>query len=197
MVVSASGYLIEVTQSWVIVFSLIVLINVTGLGVFLIFGDARRVDLDGYRKTDVSWPRVSNTSPYLIARLDITIRSVSTVSRININLDSFFAETGCQQSKKNYKHIKVTERNNAVLNGCYYKCLDEGKSVMVILRGGNTAHLLSWKWRKLNVVHKFLLCLMWVTLENSLLNVTTWCKCLWVFDLFYGESLTCSQKCLH
>ncbi|XP_030278380.1 solute carrier family 17 member 9-like [Sparus aurata] len=54
MVVSASGYLIEVTQSWVSVFSLIVLINVTGLGVFLIFGDARRVDLDGYRKMDVS-----------------------------------------------------------------------------------------------------------------------------------------------
>lgn len=52
--VSASGYLIEVTQSWVSVFSLIVLINVTGLGVFLIFGDARRVDLDGYRKMDVS-----------------------------------------------------------------------------------------------------------------------------------------------
>ncbi|KAK5864194.1 hypothetical protein PBY51_001154 [Eleginops maclovinus] len=43
--VSVSGYLIEVTLSWAKVFSLITMVNVTGLGVFLVFGDARRVDL--------------------------------------------------------------------------------------------------------------------------------------------------------
>lgn len=48
VLVSVSGYLIEVTLSWTIVFSLITLVNATGLGVFLIFGDARRVDLDDY-----------------------------------------------------------------------------------------------------------------------------------------------------
>lgn len=50
VMVSLSGYLIEVTQSWTIVFSLITLVNATGLGVFLIFGDARRVDLEDYKQ---------------------------------------------------------------------------------------------------------------------------------------------------
>ncbi|KAF7210210.1 voltage-gated purine nucleotide uniporter SLC17A9 [Nothobranchius furzeri] len=45
VLVSFSGYLIEVTLSWAKVFSLITLVNTTGLGIFLFFGDARRVDL--------------------------------------------------------------------------------------------------------------------------------------------------------
>ncbi|MEQ2308050.1 hypothetical protein AMECASPLE_024271 [Ameca splendens] len=50
VLVSFSGYLIEVTMSWATVFSLITLVNVTGLGIFLIFGDAQRVDLlDDYQ----------------------------------------------------------------------------------------------------------------------------------------------------
>lgn len=43
---SLSGYLIEVTQTWSNVFAVITLINTTGLGVFLILGDAQRVDLE-------------------------------------------------------------------------------------------------------------------------------------------------------
>ncbi|XP_074499563.1 voltage-gated purine nucleotide uniporter SLC17A9-like [Sebastes fasciatus] len=50
VMVSVSGYLIEVTQSWTTVFSLITLVNTTGLCVFLIFGDARRVDLEDYKQ---------------------------------------------------------------------------------------------------------------------------------------------------
>ncbi|KAM8830795.1 voltage-gated purine nucleotide uniporter SLC17A9-like [Synchiropus picturatus] len=46
LTVSFSGYLIEVTSSWAMVFSLITLINTVGLGIFLVFGDTRRVDLD-------------------------------------------------------------------------------------------------------------------------------------------------------
>ncbi|KAM3617655.1 uncharacterized protein V6R79_009324 [Siganus canaliculatus] len=45
VLVSVSGYLIEVTLSWASVFSLVILVNATGLGIFLIFGDAARVDL--------------------------------------------------------------------------------------------------------------------------------------------------------
>uniref|UniRef100_A0A8C2XA42 Voltage-gated purine nucleotide uniporter SLC17A9 n=1 Tax=Cyclopterus lumpus TaxID=8103 RepID=A0A8C2XA42_CYCLU len=48
VLVSVSGYLIEVTMSWASVFSLITLVNATGLGIFLIFGEARRVDLGDY-----------------------------------------------------------------------------------------------------------------------------------------------------
>uniref|UniRef100_A0A3B3TW00 Voltage-gated purine nucleotide uniporter SLC17A9 n=1 Tax=Poecilia latipinna TaxID=48699 RepID=A0A3B3TW00_9TELE len=44
VLVSFSGYLIEVTLSWSVVFSLVTLVNVTGLGIFLVFGDAQRVD---------------------------------------------------------------------------------------------------------------------------------------------------------
>ncbi|KAM9856124.1 voltage-gated purine nucleotide uniporter SLC17A9-like [Aulostomus maculatus] len=46
VMVSVSGYLIEVTLSWTTVLSLIILANITGLGVFLFFGDAHRVDLE-------------------------------------------------------------------------------------------------------------------------------------------------------
>ena len=46
VMVSLSGYLIEVTLSWATVFTLIILVNAMGLGIFIIFGDARRVDLE-------------------------------------------------------------------------------------------------------------------------------------------------------
>ncbi|XP_034028901.1 solute carrier family 17 member 9-like [Thalassophryne amazonica] len=51
VLISLSGYLIEVTQSWSSVFSLIVLVNVTGLAIFLVFGDAHRVDLNHCNQT--------------------------------------------------------------------------------------------------------------------------------------------------
>ncbi|XP_075958797.1 voltage-gated purine nucleotide uniporter SLC17A9-like [Anarhichas minor] len=50
VLVFVSGYLIEVTLSWTTVFSLLTLVNVTGLGIFLIFGEGRRVDLYDYKK---------------------------------------------------------------------------------------------------------------------------------------------------
>ncbi|XP_070766815.1 voltage-gated purine nucleotide uniporter SLC17A9-like [Enoplosus armatus] len=53
VLVSVSGYLIEVTLSWATVFSLVTLVNVTGLGIFLFFGDARRVDLEDYSQVIV------------------------------------------------------------------------------------------------------------------------------------------------
>ncbi|XP_049921773.1 solute carrier family 17 member 9-like [Epinephelus moara] len=53
VMVSVSGYLIEVTQSWANVFSLITLVNATGLGIYIIFGDARRVDLEDYSQVIV------------------------------------------------------------------------------------------------------------------------------------------------
>ncbi|XP_047433843.1 solute carrier family 17 member 9-like [Mugil cephalus] len=53
VLVSVSGYLIEVTLSWATVFSLITLINAVGLGIFVIFGDARRVDLKEYSQVTV------------------------------------------------------------------------------------------------------------------------------------------------
>ncbi|XP_029574878.1 solute carrier family 17 member 9 isoform X3 [Salmo trutta] len=45
VLVYVSGYLIEVTASWGYVFSLITMVNTMGLGVFLMFGEANRVDL--------------------------------------------------------------------------------------------------------------------------------------------------------
>ncbi|CAN9515434.1 unnamed protein product [Ophioblennius macclurei] len=48
VLISLSGYLIEVSHSWATVFSLITLVNTLGLVIFLIFGDARRVDLEDY-----------------------------------------------------------------------------------------------------------------------------------------------------
>ncbi|XP_023131425.1 solute carrier family 17 member 9-like [Amphiprion ocellaris] len=53
VLVSVSGYLIEVTLSWATVFSVITLVNVTGLGIFIVFGDARRVDLEVYSQETV------------------------------------------------------------------------------------------------------------------------------------------------
>lgn len=64
LVVSLSGYLIEVTQTWSNVFAVITLINSTGLGVFLIFGDAQRVDLEVSSRVQVIWagsPRKPDT----------------------------------------------------------------------------------------------------------------------------------------
>lgn len=55
--VSLSGYLIEVTLSWANVFSLITLVNATGLGIFLLFGDAQRVDREDYSPVMVIWRR--------------------------------------------------------------------------------------------------------------------------------------------
>uniref|UniRef100_A0A665T886 Solute carrier family 17 member 9a n=1 Tax=Echeneis naucrates TaxID=173247 RepID=A0A665T886_ECHNA len=51
VLVSLSGYLIEVTMSWNSVFSLITIVNTTGLVIFLLFGDAGRVDLENSRLT--------------------------------------------------------------------------------------------------------------------------------------------------
>ncbi|XP_020785504.1 solute carrier family 17 member 9-like [Boleophthalmus pectinirostris] len=51
--VSLSGYLIEVTQTWATVFSLVALINLSGLGVYLIFGDAQRLDQHSYSPVTV------------------------------------------------------------------------------------------------------------------------------------------------
>lgn len=41
-----SGYLIEATGSWASVFGLITVVNLLGLGMFLTFAEARRVDID-------------------------------------------------------------------------------------------------------------------------------------------------------
>lgn len=48
LMVFLSGYLIEVTLSWTAVYSLLVLVNTLGLCVYLLFGDARRLDLESY-----------------------------------------------------------------------------------------------------------------------------------------------------
>lgn len=48
LMVFLSGYLIEVTQSWASVYTLLVLVNSLGLTVYLLFGDARRIVLDSY-----------------------------------------------------------------------------------------------------------------------------------------------------
>ncbi|KAM6977581.1 voltage-gated purine nucleotide uniporter SLC17A9-like [Aplochiton taeniatus] len=48
VLVYISGYMIEVTTSWNMFFSLITLVNVLGVGVFLLFADDHRVDLEQY-----------------------------------------------------------------------------------------------------------------------------------------------------
>uniref|UniRef100_A0A3Q2XRR8 Major facilitator superfamily (MFS) profile domain-containing protein n=1 Tax=Hippocampus comes TaxID=109280 RepID=A0A3Q2XRR8_HIPCM len=48
LMVSLSGYMIEVTQSWASVFYLIAFVHCFGLAVFLYFGDAQRVDLSAF-----------------------------------------------------------------------------------------------------------------------------------------------------
>ncbi|XP_056130879.1 solute carrier family 17 member 9-like [Lampris incognitus] len=55
LLVSFSGYLIEVTL-WTAVFSLITVVNFTGLGFFLVFGDAHRVDIVPMSPGSVSSP---------------------------------------------------------------------------------------------------------------------------------------------
>ncbi|KPP63299.1 solute carrier family 17 member 9-like, partial [Scleropages formosus] len=47
LMVYFSGYLIEATGSWASVFALISLVNLLGLGTFLTFAEARRVDIEG------------------------------------------------------------------------------------------------------------------------------------------------------
>lgn len=46
LLVYFSGYLIETTGSWASVFALITTLNLLGLGIFLAFGEARRVDIE-------------------------------------------------------------------------------------------------------------------------------------------------------
>lgn len=41
-----SGYLIETTGSWASVFALITVVNLLGLGMFLTYAEARRVDIE-------------------------------------------------------------------------------------------------------------------------------------------------------
>lgn len=43
--VCLGGYLIETTGSWTCVFNLVAVISNLGLGMFLVFGKAQRVDL--------------------------------------------------------------------------------------------------------------------------------------------------------
>lgn len=43
--VCLGGYLIEATGSWTCVFNLVAIISNLGLGTFLVFGQAQRVDL--------------------------------------------------------------------------------------------------------------------------------------------------------
>ncbi|XP_072537038.1 voltage-gated purine nucleotide uniporter SLC17A9 [Salminus brasiliensis] len=44
LLVYTSGYLIEVTGSWAIVFTLLSLVNIAGIAAFLAFGEAKRLD---------------------------------------------------------------------------------------------------------------------------------------------------------
>ncbi|TSM04904.1 Solute carrier family 17 member 9 [Bagarius yarrelli] len=44
-----SGYLIETTGSWASVFALITVVNLLGLGMFLAYADARRVDIEAMK----------------------------------------------------------------------------------------------------------------------------------------------------
>lgn len=44
LMVYISGYLIEVTGSWLTVFSYLILVNFVGVAVFIIFGEAKLVD---------------------------------------------------------------------------------------------------------------------------------------------------------
>lgn len=44
-----SGYLIEATGSWASVFALITVVNLLGLGMFLAYAEARRVDIEAMK----------------------------------------------------------------------------------------------------------------------------------------------------
>lgn len=61
LLMTFSSYLIEVTLSWTTVFSLITLVNATGLGIFLAFGDAQRVDQPDDSQVIVVWPGLGIT----------------------------------------------------------------------------------------------------------------------------------------
>ncbi|CAL8319454.1 unnamed protein product [Merluccius merluccius] len=52
LLVSLSGYLIEMT-SYATVFTVIIFINLTGLGLFLLLGDSKRIDQRDYHRLDV------------------------------------------------------------------------------------------------------------------------------------------------
>ncbi|XP_010888943.2 solute carrier family 17 member 9-like isoform X2 [Esox lucius] len=53
VLVYVSGYLIEVTNSWVNVFHLIAVVNTVGVSVFILFGDDRRIDLWNFSQVTV------------------------------------------------------------------------------------------------------------------------------------------------
>lgn len=44
-----SGYLIETTGSWASVFALVTVVNLLGLGMFLTYAEARRVDIEAMK----------------------------------------------------------------------------------------------------------------------------------------------------
>lgn len=44
LVVCMSGYIIEITDSWMIVFSVLAVVNIIGVTIFIVLGDAKRVD---------------------------------------------------------------------------------------------------------------------------------------------------------
>lgn len=48
--VCLGGYLIEATGSWTSVFNLVAVVSNLGLGTFLVFGQAQRVDLSPARE---------------------------------------------------------------------------------------------------------------------------------------------------
>ncbi|XP_073675179.1 voltage-gated purine nucleotide uniporter SLC17A9 [Garra rufa] len=55
LLVSLSGYMIEITGSWVNVFSVLALVNVIGVTIFIVLGEAKRVD-------QVDQPQIISTS---------------------------------------------------------------------------------------------------------------------------------------
>lgn len=44
LMVCMSGYIIEITDSWVTVFSVLAVVNIMGVTIFIVLGDAKRVD---------------------------------------------------------------------------------------------------------------------------------------------------------
>lgn len=44
LMVYMSGYIIEITGSWETVFSILAVVNIIGVTVFIVLGDAKRVD---------------------------------------------------------------------------------------------------------------------------------------------------------
>lgn len=59
-----SGYLIETTGSWASVFALITVVNLLGLGMFLTYAEARRVDLEAMKGRYIHiWAKRNGTNP--------------------------------------------------------------------------------------------------------------------------------------